>query len=225
MLTTRQKQATKSPPKGRHQWRARSNFKFPTPIKGNGPTGSLRSSYHTAHRAVKKREAQGVRRTAKEIAIKGKIVSILSSVLHSWAPTGPKGHDTPDRMLTTRQKQATKAPQKIAFEEVIVQISSSRLQSRALAQRVACAAATPPPPGRCKKTTLKGKIVSISSSVLHSWAPTKRAHRPEGGEKKQYQKLGYQIVAFGLYRWTIRPFRPVFSRSATCFFQPPPKTY
>ncbi len=47
-------------------------------------------------------------------------------------------------------------------------MGSSVLYSWALVQRVACAAATTPPDGRCKKTTLKGKIVSILSSVLQS---------------------------------------------------------
>ena len=59
MLTTRQKRATKSPTqKGRFQRRTRSNFKFPTLIRGTGPTGSLRSSYPTARRAVQKDNLQ-----------------------------------------------------------------------------------------------------------------------------------------------------------------------
>ncbi len=58
MLTTRQMQLTKAPPKGRLQRRARSNFKILTPIRGTGPTGSLRSSYHTARRAVQKDNLQ-----------------------------------------------------------------------------------------------------------------------------------------------------------------------
>ena len=109
----RSEQRTKAPQEIAFERGDRSNFKFPTPIKGTGPTGSLRSSYPTARRAVKKRGAQGVRRTAKEIATKGKIVSVLSSVLQSWVPTGTKGHDTPNRMPTTRQNATRqKAPQR-----------------------------------------------------------------------------------------------------------------
>ena len=45
---------------------------------GTGPTGSLRSSYHTAHRAVQKDN------------LKSRFVSILSSLPQSEATGGPQ---------------------------------------------------------------------------------------------------------------------------------------
>ncbi len=77
------------------------------------------------------------------------------------------------------QRQRTGTPQKGLFKSRLLHMGSPVLYSWALVQRVACAAATTPPTGRCKKTTLKDESLQyqvLCSTQRRQTAPPKNCY-------------------------------------------------